>query len=334
MRGRLFILLIGLIGVGFFTLFLFLKTSSSQASLSTEITSPLGNDFETQSGLVDDLFTQVKKEKTTDYYPPNDFFPKNLVPLFSVDLHLSADAYAVMDLDTKELLLGKNITKEKPIASLTKIMTSLIALEKEDINKEIVIPQEALQVGEASMGLSYQERYTVEQLLYGLLLVSGNDAAESLALSLGRGRNWFIKQMNQKAINLGLKDTYFFNPTGLDEVSLASSNFSTALDLLALTNYALTNPKFAEIVATKYYTIPYQAGWHKELFLENILDLNKTYPGIKGVKTGNTNLAGQTLISYAEHPSGRRLLVVLLGSQATKDEAVKIYRYFFENRLD
>lgn len=312
---------------------LFVLPLLAKQAVSEELISPLILEPPAGNILQTSLFQQIKEEKTTDHYPPNKYFPTSLEPLYPVDLKLSAKAYAVMDKDTNTLLLAKEITTQKQIASLTKIMTALVALDKEQYNREIVISKSAASIGEAVMGVSEGERYTIEELLYGLLMVSGNDAAEAIAQNLGRGRFWFIEEMNKKAYGLGLRDTYFVNPTGLDEATKETSSFSTALDLLALANYALNNQKFAEIVATKYYTIPYKENFHKQIFLENILNFDKTYPGIKGIKTGNTHFADQTLISYADY-LGRKIIVVLLDSQATRDDAVKVYRYLFENKLE
>lgn len=298
-----------------------------------ELISPLVSEPPIADLFKTSIYDLIKKEKTSDKYPPNEYFPQNISPGETIDLNLSAKAYAVMDRDKRELILAKNPTSEKQIASLTKVMTAVVSLDKEKLDREVVISKEAASVGEAVMGASYGERYTLEELLYGLLMVSANDAAEAIAQSLGRGRYWFIEEMNKKAYGLGMKDTYFVNPTGLDEETAETSTFSTALDLLGLTNYALSKEKFASIVATKYETIPFKENYHKQIFLENLINFDLTYPGILGVKTGNTDFAGQTLISYCEH-MGRKIIVVLLDSQATRDDTVKIYRYIFERRTD
>ncbi|MBI2029825.1 D-alanyl-D-alanine carboxypeptidase [Candidatus Gottesmanbacteria bacterium] len=308
----------------------FLFLSSSVSSNESVIISPVVSDITASNIFETDLFSKVKSQKTLDNYPPNSHFPRNTQASQNIDLDIKANSYAVMDRDTKELILGKNITTEAQIASLVKVMTAVVALEKENTEKEIVISKLASTVGEATMGLSYGESYTLSELLYGLLMVSGNDAAESIASSLGRGRNWFISEMNKKVIDLGMYDTYFVNPTGLDGNTKEESTFSTSLDLLALTDYALENETFAQIVSTKYHTITYDENYHKSIYLENLISFDATYPGIKGVKTGNTDFAGQTLISYAEN-NGRRIIVVILGSTGTRDDAIKIYKYLFEN---
>ncbi len=324
------------LGIGFLTgsIFLFFLANRSEGkSIQDELVSPLVVESPQSANLNTDLFTQIKKEKTTDKYPPNEYFPANFDPVDHTDLELSAQAFAVMDRKEKTLIMGKNINNEKQIASLTKVATAIVALENEKLDRQIAISKRASEVGEAFMGVSEGEIYTLEDLLYGLLLVSGNDAAEAIADSLGRGRNWFVNVMNQKAYTLGMRDTYFVNPTGLDEDSVQTSSFSSALDLLALTNYALGNDTFAKIVSTKYKEITYKQYIHKGIYLENLISFDRTYPGIKGVKTGNTDFAGQTLISYAQH-NAREIIVVLLDSQATRDDAIKIYKWIFEGKRE
>ena len=136
--------------------------------------------------------------------------------------------------------------------------------------------------------------------------------------------------MNEKAQNLGMYDTYYFNPTGLDEDSQDTTTFSSVLDLLGLTNYALGNKKFADLVATRYKEIPYKEGKHKAFYLENILKLDSSYPGIKGVKPGLSDYAGETLISYLDNHE--KLIAVVLGSQETKADVVKLYDFILKNK--
>ncbi len=287
------------------------------------IISPLAQGYEERSGQYKFMF----EHKTTTVYPPNDFFPRNLLPKYSDDLGLTAKGYAVMDRNTRELLLSKNLTHEVPIASVAKIMTAIVVLEKSKKDQELTVSESAAKIGEASMGLTGGEQVPVEELLYGLLLPSGNDAAETLAQGLD-GRVEFIISMNEKAKALGMFDTYFFNPTGLDGETLSQTSFSTPLDLLALSNYALESPIFANIVSTYYKEFPYREGKHKAYFLYNILQLDRAYPGIKGVKPGVTDFAGETLVSYAEN-GGKHVIVVILGSRQSRDDVVKIYDYIF-----
>lgn len=290
----------------------------------------------------EDLHQKIIENKTIGNYPPNEFFPNQHFPLFQDDLDISARAYAVMDRDAGELLYAKNLTQELPIASITKIMTAIVALENAKESDLFTVYPYAVSLGEATMNLTLGERLSLEKLLYGLMLPSGNDAAETIAMNVGmeklkimgraatpeEGREWFLGEMNKKAQQLGMLDTYFFNPTGLDEETKELSSFSTPLDLLALTNYALSMPTFAKIVSTKRINLPKKDGLHKAYYLENILQLDGSFEGIKGVKPGNSIYARETLISYAER-DGKKIIVVLLGSRYTKDDAVKIYKRIF-----
>jgi|GEM_PF-838730 len=271
---------------------------------------------------------QLAMAKQTTIASGNEYFPKNTEPRFTADYEINAKAYAVMERTSGELLLAKNLTQELPIASVTKIMTALITLEHGDLSKELTVSQHAAEIGEATMGLTAQEVVPVEDLLYGVMLPSGNDAAETLAEGLFQNRTNFIFMMNQKAESLGLFDTFYVNPTGLDEDTLEATTFSTALDQLVLANYALTNPRFAEIAATHYQEIPQVLGKHKAFYLYNILQLDQAYPGIKGIKPGITDFAGETLVSYAER-EGKQIIVVLLGTQNSRDEVIKIYDWVF-----
>lgn len=271
----------------------------------------------------------VDAKNSTDSYPGNSYFPKNLKPLYTDVVDVNAQAFAVMERTSGELLLAKNATWELPIASVVKIMTALVAIEYADLDLELTVSQSAAEVGEAEMGLSAGERLSVEKLLYGLMLPSGNDAAETLAQGLQGNRTSFLFMMNQKSQALGMFDTYYVNPTGLDGDSFEKTSFSTALDQLALTNYALNNPTFAKIVDTYYQEIPYEEHKHKAFYLYNILQLDKSYPGIAGVKPGITDFAGETLVSYAEN-GGKQIIIVLLGTQNSRDEVIKLYDWAFE----
>lgn len=290
------------------------------------------------------IYLQVLATRTTDNYPLNEYFPKNLEPLYNENFDISAKAYAVMDRDSGELLYAKDLTDELPIASIVKIATAMVALENAPLDSVFTVSAKVAKIGEASMELSVGERLTVEELLYGTMLPSGNDAAETLAEGVGiyhqinnnldvdrkKGREWFIEEMNRQAQSLGMLDTYFFNPTGLDEETKEKSSFSTVLDMLALANYALSNLTFAKIVATKRISFPQKEGFNKGFYLENILQLDGSFAGIKGVKPGNSIFAKETLVSYVER-DGRRIIAVILGSDFTKDDVVKIYKKIFNS---
>lgn len=289
------------------------------------IVSPLSEDFTRQRNLL----KTVQEKKSLDEIPTENYFPKNIEPRFTADIEINAQGFAVMERTSGELLFGKNLHAELPIASVTKIMTSLIAIEYADPQLELTVSDQAAKIGEAVMGLTAGEKVRVNDLLYGLMLPSGNDAAETLAEGLQGGRSNYLVMMNQKAQSLGMFDSFFFNPTGLDGDTREVTSFSTAWDLLALTNYALKNPRFADLVDTHYKEIPYAEGKHKAFYLSNILQLDRSYPGIKGVKPGITDFAGETLVSYAEN-GGKQVIIVLLGTEHSRDETIKIYDMVFK----
>ncbi|OGG20943.1 hypothetical protein A3D03_04270 [Candidatus Gottesmanbacteria bacterium RIFCSPHIGHO2_02_FULL_40_13] len=312
------------------------KINSDDLSIVT----PLGLSF--MQKVQNPLYEKILSVKTVDNYPGSKYFPFNLTPIYEDDLHLSSDIFAVMDRDSRELLYSKNLTKAVPIASISKIMTAITALDSAPLDMTIYISVFAANTGEAHMGLSAGERLSLQDLLYGSLLPSGNDAAEAIAEGVGKyqkkiplsetdgggARKLFIDEMNRKGQSLGMMDTYFFSPTGLDEKDLSKTTFSTPLDLLALTNYALTNSTFAETVNTKNKIIPYKNGEHKAYFLYNILSLDRSFAGIKGVKPGISDFAKETLVSYIER-DGRRIIVVILNSRRTKDDVLAIYKRIF-----
>ncbi len=288
---------------------------------------------------VNGLLENILRKKTIDTSIPHEYFPDNYEILDASPIDITAAAYIALDRDSKRILVGKNISTRLPIASTTKILTAIVALENAPLNLSLSVSSQAAMIGEATMGLSSGERVTLEEALYGALLPSGNDAAETLAEGVGKlklntpqtdidgggARLWFIQRMNKKVQDIGLYDSYFFNPSGLDGDTFSSTNFSTVLDLAILTNYALTNKKFSEIVGTSEKIISYKEDFHKAFYLYNILNLDASYKGIRGVKPGISIFAKETLVSYLEK-DGRRIIVVILGSDHTKDDVIAIYK--------
>lgn len=243
-------------------------------------------------------------------------------------IKIDAKAAAVVDLTDNKMIFAKNLDEEKPIASLTKIMTAVLALNYGDLQQEILISKEAASAGEAFMGIEAGEKFKLLDLIYGMMLPSGNDAAEAVAEGLAGKREVFIKLMNEEAKRLGLNKTRFVNPSGLDEESGEVCK-SSGRDLARLSHYAWTNfPKFAEIVGTKEWTIA-QTENHKQYHLVNTLGLEETYPGMKGIKPGNTWEAGYCLIGLAEQ-KGHEILVVLLDTPSPKNEVVELFDWAFK----
>lgn len=248
--------------------------------------------------------------------------PKTQVFASGEKFNVTAKSALSYDLTTNSMIYSYNIDEKLPIASLTKIMTAIVALENEKENDKITVSHNAATVGEDSMGLSEGETLNLNQLLHGLFLQSGNDAAESIADASPYGRENFIHLMNKKAEDLGLGSTHFTNPSGLEG---DGTQYSTAHDLLVITRYALEKPAISEIVQEPYYSISPEDG-HKGYELYNETNLLTTYPGVKGVKTGFTNEAGLCLVTYLDY-KGHKIIAILLNSENRRQEMKDLLDY-------
>ena len=201
------------------------------------------------------------------------------------------------------------------MASITKFMSAIIAIENQKSDNRYVVSAEDI-VGENSMGLVAGEVMTMEDLLYGLMLPSGNDAAEVLAGNYPGGRGAFIQAMNNKARAMGLVDTQFSNPSGLQGDGI---QYTTPYDLVVMTRYALEHhPLFEEVVSTATHEIP-ATEEHGAYSLINETNLITTYPGVRGVKTGFTPEAGMCLVTYLNY-GGHKVIGVILNSEDRRGE--------------
>jgi D-alanyl-D-alanine carboxypeptidase (penicillin-binding protein 5/6) len=232
----------------------------------------------------------------------------------------------IFDVDSGHWLYLFNAHDRRTPASVTKIFTAMVAADLMGLDRVVTVPAAAVQLPPDStlMGLSAGEQVSVRQLLYGVFLNSGNDAAETLARAV-TSRDAFVGLMNTKAVKLGLNDTHFANPTGLD----ADNHYSTAFDLALAARYLDTHyPALAAIASTQALVIPATAT-HKQYFLSNLNKLLKTYPGVTGLKTGWTGIAGGCLDATATR-GGHRLIAVLLGSQSLYKSTSALLDYGFE----
>lgn len=232
--------------------------------------------------------------------------------------HCSAQSAVLYDCTAKRVLWGRNEDKPSLIASTTKIMTALVILENCKLSEPVQIPEEAVGVEGSSVYLQKGECLTVEELLLGLMLQSGNDAAVALAVHCAGSIPAFAAKMNATAERLEMRQSHFVNPNGLDH----PDHYSTALDLAYLTSYALQNPDFARIVSTKQATISGNRCLH------NHNKLLWRYDGCIGVKTGYTRAAGRILVSAAER-DGRRLVVVTIGDSEDWNDHCRLLDYGF-----
>jgi D-alanyl-D-alanine carboxypeptidase (penicillin-binding protein 5/6) len=236
---------------------------------------------------------------------------------------ITAHAAVVIDAGTGRVLYDLHAHDRLPPASTTKIMTAILAIERGDLGRTVVSDVDARTLtGSSVMGLRPGVAITVQDLLYGLMLPSGNDAAIELAKSTDGGEQAFVDHMNQKAQELGLTDTHFVNPHGLDN----PGHYSSAFDLAALARYGMNNPQFAQLVATRDYHLapPSDYGLH------NGNSLLQRYPGADGVKIGWTEDAGWTLVGSAEH-DGHRLIATVLNSKDRDADAAALLDWSFQS---
>lgn len=227
-----------------------------------------------------------------------------------------ASSYIVVDADTGEMIAGKSTDTALPVASLTKIMTATVALDLADPKESFLISETAPKVEPTNMGLIPGQRWTIEELLHGMLMTSSNDCAQAVkeGIDLKYGDGTFIRAMNAKAKFLGLNNSSFDNPQGFD----GEKNYSTAKDLAKLSLYIYKNyPLISEIVKKDYQFFP-ETSNHKQADLINWNGLLGTYPGVYGLKIGNTEKANKTTI-VAANRQGHKILSVLLGAPGIKE---------------
>jgi len=235
---------------------------------------------------------------------------------------ISAESGLVVDINSGNIVFEKNSKAKMNIASLVKIMTAVVALEHKGLDEKIIVSERAAGIGENTMGITEGEVYTLEELLYGLMLNSGNDSAYAIAEGVAGNVNDFVNWMNIKAGELNLSDTEFFDPSGLDD-----STNSTAADLVKLSRYAMQNEDFKKIVGTVDMELPY-SEMHKYLYLENQTNLLTTYPGVGGIKTGYTEEAGYCLVTYAKNEDVE-LIGVVLNAVNRKFDMLNMLDYAF-----
>jgi len=200
------------------------------------------------------------------------------------------------------------------MASLTKIMTAVVALEHSSLSDVVTVPRQAAIVGQSSAGLVAGEKLTMFELIEALLVKSGNDAAVTIAEHIGGSQPGFVAMMNRKASDLGLTNTHYANPHGLD----ASGHYTTADDLAVLTRYAMTKPAFRDVVRRSSVTI---GTGKRRTKLQSTDELLGIYAGAMGVKTGNTNGAGYSVVSAAER-GGVTLFAVVMGTKSDRERFI------------
>ncbi|MBQ2735434.1 MAG: D-alanyl-D-alanine carboxypeptidase, partial [Clostridia bacterium] len=236
---------------------------------------------------------------------------------------VSAQSAVLIEADSAEIAFAKAADFPLPMASTTKIMTALVALELAEPTTELTVSAEAVGIEGSSIYLTEGETLTLEQLLYALLLESANDAATAIAVGLSGNMEVFAAEMNRKAAELGLRQTHFTNPHGLDD----SEHFTTAYELALIARAALQNDLFRQIVSTRKTTIPH-ASTNGSRLLVNHNKLLRLYDGCIGVKTGFTKKSGRCLVSAAER-DGVTLIAVTLNAPDDWDDHTKMLDYGF-----
>ena len=238
----------------------------------------------------------------------------------------------VLDRNSKAILFAKNENQRVPMASTTKMMTAIVLLENLGVNNNLTLDtqvevcKEAGTIGGSRLGLKTGDKITVNNLLYGLMLCSGNDAAIQIAVSIGGSVEGFANLMNKKAQDLGLENTHFVTPHGLDK----PEHYTTAYELALIADYALNIEKISQVVNTKTYTVTIN-GYSKTI--NNTNELLGYLNGVNGVKTGFTNGAGRCLVTSVNR-NGFNIITVVLGADTKKfrtKDSISLIEYTYSN---
>lgn len=280
------------------------------------------------------LFTRPKNEKLLSPWDGQEKMAINLwIPKaeasenFTDAPQISAKSAYFVEVNSGRVLYQKDSHQRLPVASLTKIMTAIITLENRKWQDEIKISEYASSMEPDHMELQPGEKLTVEDLLYGIFLISANDAAEALAENVTSSREDFIKRMNNKALQLGMNDTLFINPSGLQEDG--REQYSSAYDVALMSRYLVNEfPHVTDISNTPHIVLP-KTEMHQDYDLYSGINLLTTYPGVVGLKTGFTPEAGLTLVTLAKK-DGQKVLGVLLSSENRRSEAKELLDYSFK----
>jgi D-alanyl-D-alanine carboxypeptidase len=237
---------------------------------------------------------------------------------------VTAESWILYDVDSGVVIASKDAEVERPMASVTKIMTSLVVMDNAELDELVRITDSAAATGEAEIGIVQGERWTVGDLLAAVMVRSGNDAAVALAEHVGGSVEGFAEMMNAKAVELGLEHSAFANPHGLD----ADGHYTTAADLVVMAEAALADPYLARLARTSRITFrPDPSGVSRVANSTN--RLLGVYPGIAGVKTGFTNDAGRVLVSALER-DGRTLIAVVMKSDDHFEDSRRLLDYGYE----
>ena len=238
----------------------------------------------------------------------------------------SAKSAIVINTLTGEVVYEKNAHQKLPMASTTKIMTAICAIENGDLNEVVKVHPKAVGVEGSSMYLGHGEQLPLKDLIYGLMLSSGNDAAVAIAMHISKSVEEFANLMNKTAEKIGVKNTSFKNPNGLDD---DDGHYTTAYDLAMITRYGMQNPEFSKVVGTGSVKVNWQGRDYPRV-LNNHNKLLKMYDGATGVKTGFTKKSGRCLVSSAKR-NGLEFVAVTLNAPDDWNDHMKMLDLAFES---
>ncbi len=250
--------------------------------------------------------------------------------IFIIPLNVFADSAlstVVMEVNSGRILYSRDADSKRLIASITKIMTCIITLENSSLEKVVTVGDEVLEMYGTNIYIEVSEKISIKDLLYGLMLRSGNDAAVVLAKNVFGSEEKFVMEMNKKAKELGMKNTKFSNPHGLDE---DTKNYSTARDMAILSKYAYQNKIYREIVGTKKYSCKTN---FKSYLWYNRMSLINNYKSCIGGKNGYTPSAGKTLVSLASEDDMVLSIVTLKDADLYNNHENMYKKYFNEYKL-
>lgn len=293
-------------------------TSSTTASKTTKTTAKKDTGSTTKTS---DSTTAAETTATTAEENPTLDVPD-----------IKAGSAVVMDCDTGAVLYGLNENNQMPMASTTKIMTCILALEAGDIGRTVTVTEDYYQPaldGSTLIGLKVGDKITMYDLCVAMMMYSGNDAANVAAVAVGGSIEGFVSMMNEKACELGMLNTHFDTPSGLDQDS-DGAHYSTSYDMALLGKYAMQNPDFADIVNFKARSIYYNDFPRGRLLITHNYLLEGQdygYDGCDGIKTGVTNLAGNCLVSHVTTDEGLSLVCVSLNNSNRWQDHRKLYNY-------
>ena len=259
----------------------------------------------------------------------NDLDDDNIIETSSIGtqtFNINARSYIVLDRLSKNIIYGKNEFNKVKMASTTKIMTAAIIIENCDLNKTVEVSKRAAGTGGSRLGLKTGDKITIRDLLYSLMLCSGNDAAVALAENCSGSITEFSNLMNKKAKELGLTNSHFESPHGLD----SDNHYTTAYELALLSDYALQNKTFLNVVGTKNYTVTINGN---PKTLSNTNELLGNLLGVYGIKTGFTNGANRCLVTACKRDD-MDIICVVLGCDTKKfrtQDSIKLIEYTFKN---